>query len=60
MSKVIVKFPYYIKKDLQKEHYDLLKKQWEDGLLVIDGSCFVEIRPDTDILVVEFKEEEDG
>lgn len=58
MAKVIIQYPYVIKKDVRKQKYEEIKKQWDDGLLVLDGSCRVVISRDTDVIAVEFKEEE--
>ena len=56
MSKVIIKLPYAIKKDRREELTNLYKKQWEEGLLVLDGMCSVIIRPDDDVIMVEAEE----
>lgn len=58
MAKVIIQYPYTIKKDAREQKYEEIKKQWDDGLLVLDGSCRVVISRDSDIIAVEFKEEE--
>ncbi len=60
MAKVIIQYPYFITKDMRKQKYEEIKKQWDDGLLVLDGSCRVVISKDTDIIAVEFKEENDN
>lgn len=59
MAKVIIQYPYAIKKDARKQKYEEIKKQWDEGLLVLDGLCKVVISNDTDVIVVEFKEEEE-
>ena len=58
MAKVIVQYPYFLKRDAMKQKYEEIKKQLDDGLLVLDGSCRVVISKDTDIIAVEFKEKE--
>ena len=58
--KVIIQFPYTIKTDRKKEILEDLQTQWQSGLMVVDGSAKIIIRPDDDILIAQFKEEKDG
>ena len=59
MAKVIIQYPYALKQDARKQKYEEIKKQWDKGLLVLDGFCKVTIRNDDDVIAVEFKEEEE-
>lgn len=59
MAKIIIQYPYVLKQDVRKQKYEEIKKQWDEGLLVLDGLCKVVISNDTDVIVVEFKEEEE-
>ena len=58
MAKVIIQFPYIMKQDVRKQRYEEIKKQFDDGLLVLDGSCRVVISNDTYVFAFSFKEEE--
>ena len=61
MGKIVVQFPYFIKKDKQKEIYDNLAKQWrDDGILLVPSGAIVSVFKDEDIIAITFKEEEDG
>lgn len=55
--KVIVQLPFLVKKDRKKEILEDLQAQWESGLMIIDGSAKIIIRPDEDLLITQFKEE---
>jgi len=57
MAKVIIQYPYVLSKELKKQICEEIKKKWDEGLLVLDGLCKVIISNDTDVIIVEFKEE---
>ena len=57
MSKVIIKYPYIIKADAREQRNKNLQEMWDKGLLVLDGGCQVIIRPDDDIVEVQYSED---
>ena len=60
MAKVIIHCPYSIKTDRRKELYETYKKQWDSGVLVLDGCVQVTVFRDEDVIDVTFKEEPDN
>lgn len=57
MSKVIIKYPYVIKTDARAQKIKQLQDMWDKGLLVLDGGCQITIRPDDDIMEVDYPED---
>ena len=56
MSKIIIKFPFAIKSSRLNEMARIAREQWEKGILIVNGFCDVIIRPDTDVLEVQWDE----
>ena len=55
--KVILQFPYAIKRDRQQELFEKYKKQWDEGILTLDGTVLVTIVKDEDVLTLKFNNE---
>lgn len=56
MSKIIIKFPYVMKRSRMNEVASIAREQWEKGLLIINGYCDIIVRPDTDVVEVQWDE----
>ena len=56
MSKVIIKFPYVMKRSHINELAKKFQEQWEKGLVIISSDCEVVVRPDTDVVEVQCNE----
>lgn len=58
MAKVIIKYPYVIKAEARAQKIKQLQDMWDNGLLVLADCAQVIIRPDDDIVEVQFSEED--
>ena len=56
MAKIIIQYPYALKADVKKAMIERLQKDWENGLLIVDGCAKVTIHKDDDVIVVETQE----
>lgn len=56
MSKIIIKFPYVLKRSRINELARIAREQWEKGLLIVNGYCDIIVRPDTDVVEVQWDE----
>ena len=50
MAKVVINVPYFIKKDQIEAMYNNLKKQWDNGLLMLPPGCKAFYFKDDDVL----------
>ena len=53
MAKVILQYPYNLKPDVKKEMTEKLQKDWENGLLVVEGYVQVTVLKDEDVIVID-------
>lgn len=57
MSKIIIKFPYVLRNSRIHELARRIQEQWEKGVVIIDSFCDVVIRPDTDVVEIQWSED---
>lgn len=56
MAKVIIQYPYALKTEVKKAMIDRLQKDWENGLLIVDGCAKITIHKDEDVIAVNTDE----
>ena len=57
MAKVILQYPYAMKPDTKKQKYDQLKKDWDNGFLIVEGYVQVTVLKDTDVIMINDMED---
>ena len=57
MAKIIIQYQYALKKDVKKALTEKLQKDWENGLLIVDGCAKITIHKDEDVIVVQTNDE---
>lgn len=53
MAKIIIQYPYALKADAKKALMERLQKDWENGLLIVDGCAKITIHKDNDVIVID-------
>lgn len=56
MAKIIIQYPYALKKDIKKAMVERLQEDWKNGLLIVDGCAKITIHKDDDIIVINTNE----
>lgn len=52
MAKVILQYPYAMKPDTKKQKFDKLKKEWDEGFLILEGYVQVTVLKDEDVIII--------